>query len=676
MSNPPASTSTIDRCAPQPQLTPRQRRRRLAALAIIAAGIVTSCGGGDASPTTTERGTTSTAPPVSPTPTTAAPTTTATPTPALVPTDFTATPSRWNEVLDGIGDDGEVSVALAVDAFSLAVAPLAGSDLRRAGSDAMVPDASSAVAWALRHFAELTPEQQRDVAIALSPEDEAPSLAAGGGLRRDAPAARGRHVGCYGQIVPSNDSTGAGPLREALDDAIAEIRARLGGAIELVAPTYLLLDHRDLGIGLAYTWADPGDCSQNGMSSCTIHLSAEAESSGAAEMRSILAHEAMHCYQFQYLGMGANDLQPWVLEGLPAWVGEDIAGGSTISTSWWTRYLTTPASSLYGRDYDAIGFYAHLDEVGIDPWSRIISIFDGFSNEPAFEGAGASSGAFLDSWPSSTLRRTDIGRAWDATGPGITIDRAAPAALSVGNGGTATATVGKVSGGLFDVSISADIVTFGFDGFGRMGAEGGTDAVITSGDTFCARAGGCVCPDGTSLPYPPIAGRVVLGVSNGTSPSSVAIAGQELDCDPEEPTVDPCVVGTWVSTASYIDDQVTGAPVTELGGGAGIVLTITSSGAFTMDFDASTPSSTDMGDGVVLSTRTRGIAHGEITAINGGVELLAQDYSTTLTTQFSTGGQIAGGTGIGTGTYSCGPGSVEFRTPFELGETINAFRSA
>ena len=274
------------------------------------------------------------------------------------------------------------------------------------------------------------------------------------------------------------------------------------------------------------------------------------------------------------------------------------------------------------------------------------------------------------------MRRTDIGRAWDATGPGITIDRAAPVPLTVGNGGAATAVVGKVSGGLFDVSIGADIVTFQFDGFARIGAEDGTDAVISAGDTFCARGGGCVCPDGTSLPHPPIAGHVVLGVSNGTQTSDVSIVGSELDCDPEDPVVDPCMVGRWISTASYIDDTTTGAPVTELGGGAGIVLTISRSGAFTMDFNASTPSSTDLGDGLVLSSQTRGVAHGHIRSGAGSVELVDQDYRESLVTAMTGGGRIAGGSGIGSGSYSCGAGSVEFRTPFELGETINAFRSA
>ena len=95
-----------------------------------------------------------------------------------------------------------------------------------------------------------------------------------------------------------------------------------------------------------------------------------------------------------------------------------------------------------------------------------------------------------------------------------------------------------------------------------------------------------------------------------------------------------------------------------------------------MNFDGSTPSSTDLGDGIVLSTQTRGLATGHLTATGGQVQVLDNDYAVSLTTKFSTGGSIAGGTGIGSGSYSCGAGTIEFRTPFELGETINAFTAA
>jgi hypothetical protein len=83
-----------------------------------------------------------------------------------------------------------------------------------------------------------------------------------------------------------------------------------------------------------------------------------------------------------------------------------------------------------------------------------------------------------------------------------------------------------------------------------------------------------------------------------------------------------------------------------------------------------------MGHGLVIATQTTGVAHGHITAKGGQVELVDADYRESLTTRMNTGGTLPGGTGIGTGSYSCSAGRAEFHTPFELGETINAFQKA
>src|SRR5690606_2055096 len=122
------------------------------------------------------------------------------------------------------------------------------------------------------------------------------------------------------------------------------------------------------------------------------------------------------------------------------------AGGTRLSGDWWDEYLRDPSAPLYGRDYDAIGFFAHLTESGVDVWSRAVPILEGFENEPAFEAAWADSSTFLESWPSGALRSPDRGSAWDTTGPGITAEAARPVEVSLADGATVTRRVGKVAG--------------------------------------------------------------------------------------------------------------------------------------------------------------------------------------------------------------------------------------
>ena len=40
--------------------------------------------------------------------------------------------------------------------------------------------------------------------------------------------------------------------------------------------------------GLAYTWSDPGDCDNNGLATCTIHLSPEAETNQDGRIADLL----------------------------------------------------------------------------------------------------------------------------------------------------------------------------------------------------------------------------------------------------------------------------------------------------------------------------------------------------------------------------------------------------
>ena len=420
---------------------------------------------------------------------------------------------------------------------------------------------------------------------------------------------------------------------------------------------------------------------------CTIHLSPRAQHATPAEERAILAHELMHCFVFQYLGMTTYDLPPWVGEGIPAWVGEDLSGGTSLSETWWRDHLTLPERPLYGRAYDAIGFYAHLDEVGTDPWTTIVDTLDGYENEPALAGAGAESRSFMDSWPSGTLRDAERGQAWDADGPGITDDHATPVPVSIVGGARRTKELPEVSGQLFSLTGDADLVTVEVDGYARISDAEGTDAVLEGSTTFCLRQGGCECPGAGDGPEAEQLGEgAVVALTGGTDTASITFVGAALECEEDgeggggeaSDDVDECLVGTWVAYAVAMQDTTTGMPATSLGGGEGTLLEIEADGSFTMDFDDSTPVLSDVG-GFQMGHQTRGVAHGRLTASNGLLTVVEQDYASSLRTKFvgAVGGgpEQAGGIGIGTGTYECTSNSLDTEEPTELGRNVFLFES-
>ncbi len=593
-------------------------------------------------------------------------------------------PAMWDRTLGELGPDGEVSLQLALDAFALAIAPIPGSDAEPNEHDPDEVEGTAALTWILQHYQDLDAEQRAVLAEVLSPAEPVVHGRSAAPRRAAAPAPT---TGCFGQRVMTADSPGAEVYREQLDELATDLTLRLGGEIELVRPVFLQLDQRELGLGLAYTWGDPGDCAQNSLATCTIHLSPRAQRTAPAETRAILAHELMHCFVFQHLGMTTYDLPAWVGEGIPAWVGEKIAGGTSISEPWWDAYLTHPERPLYARAYDAIGFYSHLDELGADPWSSIVDTLDGFENEPAFEGAGADTSSFLDTWPSGFTRDVERGEAWDTHGPGITESAAEPTTVTIAPNTRHRLEVAPTANRVLSLGGAAEIVTVDvLTGHARLSSDDGTDEVLTGTTRWCVDDGGCECPSGDSpTGLAELDGDVLLAVTGGTDAAALTVTGESIDCDDPgggsgsgDGDVDECLVGTWSSYAAAVQDTTTGMDNTSLGGGEEIILEIREDGTFTMDFDDSTPVMASIG-GNAMGHRTRGVAHGRLTASNGELVVVEDDYDTSLRTTFvgmgPGGDEQRGGIAIATGTYECTHNSLDTEEPTKLGRNIFLFQS-
>src|SRR5262249_25501653 len=174
----------------------RNQRRRAAPLVVLAAFtmLVTACGGGggdgdDAEESKTPKG----------------------------------VKTAWEKVLDGVDDDGTVSKETALAAFSLAIAPLPGVKVPD-GPPGPIPDGWAAIAWVVRQYDQLTPEQQRAVGDALSGEGASDSEEGGHSLRAPGfladvqlAVSGSTPKGCYGETVVTRDSPGSEKYRALVD---------------------------------------------------------------------------------------------------------------------------------------------------------------------------------------------------------------------------------------------------------------------------------------------------------------------------------------------------------------------------------------------------------------------------------------------------------------------------
>ena len=257
------------------------------------------------------------------------------------------------------------------------------------------------------------------------------------------------------------------------------------------------------------------------------------------------------------------DTNPWIAEGQSEWVGEEVAGPSTIvSAQEWKQYLQHPEIPLFNRDYDAIGFYAHLNESCINPWMILDAMLRAAKggDRKAYDAAtshctSGSAEPFLDSWASGLFRDPSRSYEWDAPGPAIpdaSLVHTAPHGIALSNGHSAPpVSAPPFTNGIYTLVSGADIVQVAATGHARL-SDGNLDRVLRRTDQFCTRTGGCACPPGSGYQGPPLtplamhADLALTGGPEGTG-TRVALAGLSLDTFCREEARAPATRSWWRS---------------------------------------------------------------------------------------------------------------------------------
>ena len=401
--------------------------------------------------------------------------------------------------------------------FAMVFGPLPDVEAPPPGVE--IPSGSLVVNDVLDRFDELTPQQQAAVTAAITPGPGPetvfiPDFGVAAGLRGAG-------------IARAPRSSLADALVAAMTDLGSQYQGRLGyglpGGVSVVIGESA---NNDFGF-MVPTFAG------GAYSGCTVTISS-ARNTDAILALNTLAHELFHC--FQAAGAGTQDVwkarQKWWSEGSAAWAAAVVTTPDGTESGWWDTYLAGPALGLFQQSYSGIGFFSHLAETGIDPWTGLPGIFAAGSNEAAFAASGADNANFLSSWGSSRLRAPSRGAGWDTTGPGISDGAATPQPFTLGDGETVTLTADSYGTNLLQATITAEVVTvFAVQGYIHMN-DGTVDVPIVTSTPYCTKPGGCgSCPDNTPLPDDPqpLAANPVFGVGSGAVPVSGAINGQTVE---------------------------------------------------------------------------------------------------------------------------------------------------
>jgi hypothetical protein len=339
------------------------------------------------------------------------------------------------------------------------------------------------------------------------------------------------------------------------------------------------------------------------------YRSVQAGQNPRYRLAAILAHELYHCVQFNYMidiNVAAR-WPPWLTEGSAAWAGRKYAYGTT-GTSYssplpglperdvpWDEYLGEPEDrvqvqqkSLFSRSYDSVGFFAHIENVGANPWTVIPSMLLRLHgpqdfNELALSTAVALGGAdFLQRWATGLTRMAELGPMWDTTGPGITDYRPVLPAFDLDSPQrlfTGPATVSRSIVRLGDIEDRV-LLAGGADSVGsfswRDRSGNSVDEVITPNigvtldgfyqRAYCLDPVGCVCRGGAPLSnigiplsQAPTTEPVdlVLAFTGGVAQGVMSLASRPVDelCGPSEPQdggdLNFTVCDTWMSPAEF-----------------------------------------------------------------------------------------------------------------------------
>jgi hypothetical protein len=399
--------------------------------------------------------------------------------------------STYGRLFQTVRDNGGVATKeVALQAFSLAIAPLPGVDLPggEPAQDFERADGTFAVDWLEPYLSELTPEQRRVYDNALAPDPKAP--------RHTPETAATTSLAVFNSIFDSVEYKG---YETQLEEAEALIAAKL---------------HRKLRLSWSLSLADVQHDTEHTLALTTLafaatrtgyecHFSVEPwlrDQHSALVAQATMAHEMFHCFQYDLLG--GKQAVPWMMEGQAEWVGENLKGPSVVGKGWWSTYLKSPWQPLFKRDYDAYGYYMHMEVAGLDPWTVLDAMLLEGESVAAFKKAGTTGAAFLDTWASGFMRDRTLGTAWIEDVPWPTQQHGDAQVVEVPATGSVAVEAAALTISNTKFVSSADIVESAVVGHTRLSVAG-VDSVGLDGRWLCTKIGGCVCPAGQFYGGPP-----------------------------------------------------------------------------------------------------------------------------------------------------------------------------
>ncbi len=420
--------------------------------------------------------------------------------------------TAWDRVLSQVRPDGTLSKATALKAFVLAYASLPGVPIT-AGPRKPVYDPTAVAQWVLTYRAQLTTAQRRIVDREL-------------GVRSGKARAAAVNFGDPGFVKDAGYQAIVDEWRMKFGTKVDPLPA----GVEIVAGrTSTKID----GFADAQPQNDQQEFSPGNYRYCRIRVGADGQTADPDFRRLFLAHEVFHCYQFLFWGNRRWSGKPlWTQEGMADWAALAIdpvdwnLGGGNLAT-----YIDTPGKSLFERSYDAVGFFAHVQDSRGDYWGLVKGTLEQTTDPQAFVAAGGADAGTFPTWGSSVFRfASKFPLAWQMIEPIEDIpgfQALEPGGLQeIVNNGVIAADPYATAQAIVHAP-GADLLHIEIGGTARMHSAAGE--LTNLHDVWLCVTSSCTCPPGTdgavpsSVKWAPVSALALSGEpgdgSGGTSQS-------------------------------------------------------------------------------------------------------------------------------------------------------------
>jgi hypothetical protein len=276
----------------------------------------------------------------------------------------------------------------------------------------------------------------------------------------------------------------------------------------------------------------------------------------ALSAAAVIAHEVFHCFQYREEGTGANweTVAPWINEGQPNWVMDELDPGATVEAHAWSVYANSPGTPYLQRVYDAVGVYGHEGDIAGDQttvWSKLLPMVSaeiGNHDSAALSVLmGGGSDHYYSSWGSSYYE--DKGHSdWLMAGPSFPPTTGpGPDSQHINDGDIKDiASDAAYKAHPITIDGSADILIIVLAaGYGEAHDQDyAMEKTLTNTAplALCQRSAGCKCPNGSpgaSQYTIPSVGLVSLGLDGGDTGIAAYAAGESLDKYCKQPDPGP-----------------------------------------------------------------------------------------------------------------------------------------